>query len=321
MHHDVITLGASAGGLDVLLEAIAELPPDFPASLFVAMHVQADRVSLVPQILNQRGSLPASHPLHGEKIERGRIYVAPPDSHLLLRRGHMEVVRGPKENGHRPSIDALFRSAATAFGSRVIGVVLSGYRDCGTAGLMSIKARGGIGVVQAPESARVPDMPRSAIERASADHVIRPDKLGQLLVKLVESDAGETTDPDDPVRQLEGDLEGAPAELACPLCHGALVEASSGDLQYFRCHVGHIFSLEALANEQREEMERALWAAVRALEDGAAVNRRLATRSRGRLHRTFAEKASTQAHQAETVRKLLLQGGTFTSSDSDPTEP
>ena len=160
MNRDVIAIGASAGGVEVLLDLAGALPGELPAALFVVVHqapLQGDRL---PELLSGRGLLPARHPLHAERIERGKIYVAPPDNHLLLRPGRVEVVRGPRENGHRPAVDALFRTASAAYGPRVVGVVLSGYQDCGTAGMMSIKARGGVSVVQSPESAFAPDMPK-----------------------------------------------------------------------------------------------------------------------------------------------------------------
>src|SRR5205823_1545952 len=143
-----------------------------------------------PELLSSRGPLPARHPLHEEKIEPGHIYIAPPDNHLLLRSGSMEVVRGPKENGHRPAADALFRTASAAYGARVIGVVLSGYQDCGTAGMMSIKARGGMSVVQSPESALVDEMPRGVIARVPVDHVVHPLELPGLLTRLARMPAG-----------------------------------------------------------------------------------------------------------------------------------
>jgi len=147
MNRDLIVIGASAGGVEVLLGLVAELPRDLPATILVALHSTPGFVSELPDLLTSRGKLPASHPIHNEEIKRGRIYIAPPDNQLLVRHGFMGVVRGPRENGHRPAIDALFRSASWAYGPRVIGVLLTGYQDCGTAGLMSIKARGGVAVV------------------------------------------------------------------------------------------------------------------------------------------------------------------------------
>src|SRR5262249_36203647 len=153
------------------LQLVAELPANLAAALFVVVHLPSGHASQLPQLLSQRGALPATHPLHGERVKPGAIYVAPPDNHLQLRDGILGVGRGPRANGHRPSADVLFRTAAAAFGSRVIGVVLSGYQNCGTAGMMSIKARGGLAVVQDPETALADEMPRHVIERVGVDHV------------------------------------------------------------------------------------------------------------------------------------------------------
>ena len=316
MNRDIITIGASAGGLEVLLELVNDLPRDLPASLFVVVHVPAAHDSMLPEILSSRGKLPAHHPLHLEAIERGHIYIAPPDMHLQLRPGAIAVVRGPRESGHRPAANTLFRSAAAAYGSRVIGVVLSGYLDCGTAGMMSIKARGGVAVVQAPETAAAPDMPQSVIDHVEVDHVISPRGLGELLVRLATSEAGPARDPDAAIARLEGAQPGARSELVCPACDGVLTEADAGEYQHYRCHVGHTFSLAALVREQGRQMERALWAAVRALEEGAALSRQLAAREDGSLRERFREKAVTQQAEADLIRGILLHGSGFDADDA-----
>lgn len=316
VNHDVIVIGGSAGSLDVLMGLVAGLPADLPASIFVAIHTQPDQKSVLPELLNSRGRLSARHPEHNERIVPARIYVAPPDNHLLVRHGSMEVVRGPKENNHRPAVDALFRTASTAYGSRVIGVVLSGYLDCGTAGMMSIKARGGLSVVQAPETAKAADMPSSVIRKVQIDHVATPPELADLLTGLAATPAASEDLPGKFVRQLEGTEPGAPAELACPLCQGVLTEARTEVFQHFRCHVGHTFSLEGLVQQQSEEMERALWAAVRALEESAALSSRLSASGPGELRNRFAEKANTQLREAEFIRHMLLHGTLLSRKDA-----
>ena len=271
MNHDVIAIGASAGGIEILFELVADLPRELDASVFVVVHMLSGHASTLPELLAERGAMSASHPLHGEPIRPRHIYVAPPDNHLLLRSGTMEVVRGPKENGHRPAADALFRSAATAYGPRVIGVVLTGYQDCGTAGLMSIKARGGLAVVQSPATAFAPEMPESAIARVVVDHVATPRDLGALLARLA----------------------AMPVERR---------------LRAYRCHVGHTFTHDALRDAQDGEVERALWSAVRAREESAAFNDRLVATSTGSLRHVFAERATTLQREADLVRDLVLHG-------------
>lgn len=316
MNHDVITIGASAGGVEVLLSLVSELPADLPASLFIALHSTPGFPSALPEILSERGPLRATHPVHDEPIARGHIYIAPPDNHLLLRPGFMEVVRGPRENGHRPAVDALFRTASWAYGPRVIGVVLSGYQDCGTAGLMSIKARGGVAVVQEPDSAAARDMPESAISRVDVDLVVDPRELPSVLTRLATS----SIDTESPglvtattLDQLEGRAFGAPSEVVCPACHGVLTETRVGEFEHYRCHVGHAFSLSSLVREQGEEVERALWAAVRSLEEATALNKRLATSAPNlALRGRFSEKAATLARQTDIIRDVLLHGAPTT---------
>ncbi len=316
MKRDMIAIGASAGGLEVLLRLVAELPASFPASVFIVVHRAPGAPELLPELLTQRGPLPARHPLHEERIVPGTIYVAPADNHLLVRPGNVAVVRGPKENGHRPAVDALFRTSAAAYGARVVGVVLSGYQDCGTAGMMSIKARGGVSVVQAPESAVTPDMPRSVLQRVAVDHVVAPGELAALLVRLSSESASPALAPDSFVEQLEGAAAGSPVNVVCPICQGALTEAQPGVFQHFRCHVGHTFSLESLVREQSEELERALWAAVRALEESSALSQRLSVTEKSELRQRFREKAFTQKDQAELLRQVLLHGEMLSARDA-----
>jgi two-component system chemotaxis response regulator CheB len=308
MNRDVVVIGASVGGVELVLSLVKDLPADLPASLFVAIHSYPYSRNALPELLSSRGVLPASHAIHGEQIVPGHIYVAPPDNHLLVRRGTVDVVRGPKENGHRPAVDALFRSASAAYGPRVIAVVLSGYQDCGTAGMMSIRARGGVSVVQSPESAQADEMPRNVIDRVPVDHIVNPAELPELLNRLVRSAPGPAPQPDPLIDQIEGRTPGAPVEVGCPLCSGVLTEASNGNLHHFRCHVGHTFSLQGLVREQNEQMERALWAAVRALEESAALSLRLSVSETSDLRSRFGEKAKTERQQADLIREILLHG-------------
>ncbi len=317
MNHDVIVIGGSAGGVEVMLDLVGALPPDLPASIFVVLHTMPGHESPLPGILSRRGPLPVSHPFHGQKIEPGHIYLAPPDNHLLVKSGSMEVVRGARENGHRPAADALFRTASSHYGPRVIGVVLSGYQNCGTAGMISIKERGGISVVQDPATAVAPEMPSSAIERVAVDHVVQPADLGSLLSQLALTPASEARQPNRIVDQLEGRQLGARAEISCPSCQGVLTEAQIGSLEHFRCHVGHAFTLDSLVREQGEEMERALWAAVRSLEEGSALSRRFGGHARGDLRQRFLEKATQQRQEADVIRQILLRGDMLRQSDAD----
>ena len=175
--HDIVVIGASAGGVEALTKLVRTLPKHLSATLFVVLHMPADSPSLLPDIINHAGTLPASHPTDGEAITAGHIYIAPPDHHLLVESGYVRVIRGPRENRHRPAIDPLFRSAAQAYRQRVIGVILSGMLDDGTAGLLAIKRCGGIALVQSPEEALYSQMPQSALNNVPVDYCLPVRKM------------------------------------------------------------------------------------------------------------------------------------------------
>jgi two-component system chemotaxis response regulator CheB len=182
--HDIIVIGASAGGVEAVTELVKRLPKDLPAALFVVIHIPPDGSSVLARILNRTGSLRAAAANDREAIEPGRIYVARADCHLLVKRGYVRLVRGPKENNVRPAIDPLFRTAARSYGARVVGVVLSGTLDDGTAGLLAIKSRGGTVIVQDPEEARYQGMPQSAIENVGVDYCLSLDDIAVTLSRL-----------------------------------------------------------------------------------------------------------------------------------------
>ena len=324
--HDIIVIGASAGGVEVLIELVRSLPADLPAAVFVVVHVPANSASVLPAVLNHAGNLPASHATADEPIRKGRIYVARPDLHLLVKDGgrpHVTLGRGPKENSSRPAVDPLFRSAARAFGSRVIGVVLSGSLDDGTVGLDVVKRAGGITVVQDPEQAMFPGMPRSAVENVEVDHVGPKEQLAALLVRLASEPAAqrEIAMPDHIKQEADmaeldaGSIHsherpGRPSGFSCPECHGTLFELSEGQLIRFRCRTGHAYSAESLMAEQGANLEAAMYAAMTALKERSALADRLAERARERGHditaRQFAEQAKDAEAQAALIRQALL---------------
>lgn len=315
-HRDIVVIGASTGGLEALRQLLRPLPADFPAAFFVALHTHTSASSRLPEILNGGGPLKAAYAIHGEPIEHGRVYVAPPDNHLMLDRDFVHVVRGPRENGHRPAVDPLFRSAARAYGARVIGVLLTGALDCGTAGLMMIKAQGGTAVVQDPDEAVQPDMPRNAIAHVDVDHVLSLAHIGPLLVRLV-CDAARV--PETAAGVELADVEAAtaqPADIACPSCGGVMTESTVNGLTRFRCHTGHAFSLEALVAEQARALEGSLWAAVRALQESETLARRMATHASADLEQRFEEKAEAMKRHAGRIRNMLLGGRELTSADA-----
>jgi len=279
----IVVVGASAGGVEGLESLVAGLPADLPAAIFIVLHIRPDVVSNLPRILGTRGALPALHARDGDEIRPGHIYIAPPDHHLLVDGSHMAVKKGPKENRFRPSIDALFRSAAYAHGPRVIGVILSGALDDGTSGLWSIKRFGGMTVVQDPSEAAFDSMPRNALEQVDVDYTLPVKDIGSLVTRLVQSTDIRAIHPPDEIAERtrieikvaastnafrKGILDHGELSLfTCPECHGALVKITEGSIMRFRCHTGHGYTASALLAGITEAVEPALWGVTRALEE------------------------------------------------------
>jgi two-component system, chemotaxis family, protein-glutamate methylesterase/glutaminase len=338
---DIVVVGASAGGVEALVGLVASLPADLPAAVFVVLHLPATGTSALPDILSRHGPLAATHVKDGEPIEHRRIYVAPPDHHLLVRAGHVHLTRGPRENGHRPAVDTLFRSAAREYATRVVGVVLSGALDDGTAGLLAIKSRGGVAVVQEAKDALYPSMPGSALEHVRVDHVLGVASMGELLARLTAEPAGGLPGPVSTgmevevemagfsLEAMEGEHPGQPSGFSCPDCNGVLWEIHTEGLRRYRCRVGHAWSPESLLTQQSEALEAALWIALRTLEERAALARRLAEPARRRGHSItatrFEEQAAEAQQAARLVRNLLLDRGNLTTAwpvtDQRPPEP
>ncbi|RHW17535.1 chemotaxis protein CheB [Sphingomonas gilva] len=277
---NIVVVGASAGGVEALQRLCASLPADFPASLFVVQHLSPSARSMLPQLLDRAGRLPAASPKDGETIEMGRIYIAAPDRHMLLRPGRILMRRGPNENRTRPAVNALFRSAAIAYGARVIGIVLTGLLDDGTDGLIAIKAAGGISVVQDPDDAEWPSMPANALKRDHVDHAVPLADIGGLLGRLIRQEAPASIPlPEDYLVEdriaaqefavMDTDIAtpGEPSHISCPDCGGVLNEITAEQEIRFRCQIGHAFTPLGLAAAQSDELERALSIAVRTHRD------------------------------------------------------
>jgi two-component system chemotaxis response regulator CheB len=315
---DLIVIGASAGGIEALLSLAADLPRDLPAALLVVVHLSPTHRSVLPRMLSAAGPLPASHAVDGETVMPGRIYLAPPNRHLLLNEGKVRLSTGPLENGHRPAVDTLFRTAARDGGERVIGVVLSGALDDGTAGLIAIRERGGLCVVQDPDDAVMPDMPRHALEHVQVDHCVRVDEMAKLFERLVVEPLPGRVLRESPTLEREAHIAlrraqevilppGDPSTFGCPNCGGVLWEVQEGSLLRFRCRVGHAFSTEALQAEQQSALESALWASLRALEEQASLTRRMGTRARDQGQQKSAERYDQRAQSAEVQAKLVRE--------------
>jgi two-component system, chemotaxis family, protein-glutamate methylesterase/glutaminase len=312
---DLVVVGASAGGVEALGKLVANLPQELPAAMLVVLHVLSTGTSVLPSILARASALPATSARHGERIERGHIYVAPPDHHMLVADEHIGLTRGPRENGHRPAIDPLFRSAARSRGDRVIAVVLSGALDDGTAGLRVVQRAGGTTLVQDPADALYESMPRSAIRHGAADHVVEIDSMADAICELIDAPiTGKVPAAEaEPLALDSADpspLRGNASGLTCPECGGALWEQQEGEVVRFRCHVGHAYSVDSMQAEQGVALEAALWSALRSLEERAGLFRRLARRATAsETADRFERKAADVDRHAEAVRQTIAELG------------
>ena len=331
----IVTVGASAGGVESLSALVASLPADLDAAFFVVLHIPPNFVSSLPGILSRAGPLPAFHPRDGDDIRRGQIYVAPPDHHLLIEGNRVLVTRGPKENRNRPSIDALFRSAAYSHGPNVIGIVLSGALDDGTSGLWSIKRMGGIAIAQDPSEASFDSMPASALSQVEIDHCVSAREMGPLLARLTRGKEPEATM--DLTRDksrigvevsvaIDGDAfkkgimkAGILTPFTCPECHGVLVKLTEGKLSRFRCHTGHAYSSSALLSGIMEKIDESYWEAMRSLEEAAMLleqaGKSFSEAGENETASLFRSHAQLATEQSRLLRNTILGSRRF-SGDS-----
>ena len=325
---NIIVIGASAGGYEPIKTIAAGLPKDLDASVFIVWHMSPDVRGILPQVLNKNGGMPAAHAFDRQEIEKGRIYIAPPDHHLLLDEGHVRVTRGPKENRFRPAIDPLFRSAAYFYKSNVIGVVLSGALDDGTSGLWTIKHRGGITVVQSPLDAEVPSMPDNALREVDVDYVVAAAEIPELLLSLVSGktarkDAAQANGMDEDrlrrevkIAKEDTALEqgimqfGELTPFTCPECHGVLAVLRDGNMRRFRCHTGHAFSPDTLLTAVTETVEQSLWDAVRGLDETIMmlnnIGDHFADHNQPQLAGKYFQKAKEAAERADRIRAAVF---------------
>lgn len=269
----ILVIGASAGGVDALRTLFAALPADLSAAIFIVLHIGAHR-SALPWLLNQVNSIPARHPKDGDPIEVGHIYVAPPDYHMIVQRGQVRLTRGPRENWARPAVDPLFRSAAATYGSAVVGLILTGGLNDGTAGLIKIKQHGGIAIVQDPADAESPGMPRSAMQHVAVDHCTPLHDMAALLTTLIGTRDHEASRATHAVPAgQQGELITAeytlndPVSVTCPDCGGATRRIERGSLTQYACHIGHVYTAEIMVEAQFAALEISLAASMRALSE------------------------------------------------------
>jgi two-component system chemotaxis response regulator CheB len=329
----VILIGASAGGVHALQEVVRGLPADLPAAVFVVLHIAPYGKSAMPAILTRAGRMPACHPEDNDPVEEGRIYVAPPDHHLILEDSRVRLSHGPSENAQRPAVDVLFRTAALAHGNRVVAVVLTGNLDDGTAGLAIVKQHGGIAIVQDPADADYPSMPTSAVLNVAVDHVVPLADIPRLLVEICNRPLV-NPDPDPEGRDMKDENDrgqdpeekGVPSDLTCPACGGSLRESRVGEVVHFRCRTGHAYSPETLFAKQTDTIEEALWAALRALEENAALARRMERRMRNLreispgVQDRYGNRAREAEQHADVLREMLTKAEEGVQQVEEPLE-
>jgi two-component system chemotaxis response regulator CheB len=320
---DIICIGASAGGVEALEQVVCGFPENLGASVFVVLHIPAFQPSRLAEILSAAGPLSAVMARDGESIAKGRIYVAPPDHHLLLDRGVLNVVKGPKENRFRPAIDPLFRSAAQHYAERSIGVLLSGLLDDGTAGLWTLKRSGGITVIQDLSDALFPDMPRNASEQVKIDHTVTANEMGSLLMELTKSArSGAKRSPavvaltrieneyarlkNVPREKLEA--LGMPSSLICPDCNGPLWQLKAGPRR-FRCHTGHSYTPATLIEAHRDLTERTLGVLMTLFQDEVTLSQHIIETSSDPMITEQTKRNLRESQQRAATLRTLLPGG------------
>jgi len=314
----LIVIGASNGGMEALMKLVAQFPKDFSSPIFVVHHMSADATGeALIRALNKSGSLTCEHAHDGQTFKGGFIYLAPPDQHILIGKGKILVTKGARENRFRPAIDPLFRSAAVAYGNRVIGIVLTGYLDDGTSGMMAIKRCGGVCIAQDPQDAWYPDMPQSVIANVGVDHCLPISEMGVLLADLVRKRLPKTKKtPKDIMieakiaQRVLSDLPSVEAlgdqvPFNCPDCGGVLWKMEEGNLLRYRCHTGHAFTAAVLLAQQTERIEETLWVALRMFEERQNL---LVTMSKnqGRLApSSISQRAKDSQVHIDRIRAML----------------
>jgi two-component system chemotaxis response regulator CheB len=276
----IIVIGASAGGFNALTELVAAIPEHLPAAIFIVLHMsKASSAEVIQHHLSKHAKYTCTIPHDDEEIKPGHIYLAPPDLHMLVKKDVIRLVKSPHENRWRPSIDALFRSAAVAYDSATIGIILSGMLNDGTSGMLAIKRCGGVCIVQEPVEAEFPDMPESVINNVDVDYRVPVADAGYILADLYTKPVYKNVQIPEDIRiefeiteRMAGTLEemakiGNHSNQVCPDCGGGLWQIKNEPVPRFRCHTGHVYTEDILLEKQSEALEESVWVSIRMLEE------------------------------------------------------
>lgn len=325
----IIVVGASAGGYTALIKLVQQFMLDFPAPILIVQHISADASGdVLLDALNKFSKLKCVHAVHEEMLQNGVVYLAPSDHHLMVAQsGQMHVTKGAQENRSRPAIDPLFRSAAVAFGNRVTGIILTGYLDDGTVGLMAIQRCGGTCIVQDPQEADYPDMPTNALNQVKVDYCVPIAEMGSILIKLmVRKLPKQKAIPKDLQREtliaerVLSDLEsvnalGKQVPFNCPGCGGVLWKMDEGSVVRYRCHTGHAYTAASLLAEQTSKIEETMWVALRMFEERRNLLTTIAKDNKGTTARSAKERAELSQIHIDRIRAILLADDKGTKSD------
>lgn len=325
----IIVIGTSAGGLNALIKVVSQLQADFPAAILAVQHISADATgSVLLDSLNKKTSMQCLHAKNGTQLQTGHLYLAPSDHHLMLdEKGNILITKGAQENRSRPSIDPLFRSAAVAFGNRVIGILLTGYLDDGTAGLIVIKKCGGICIVQDPKDADYPDMPTNALNQVDVDYCLPLSEMGGLLYQLISRKLpkGKSAPRDVLVEskiatRVLSDLPsvnslGDQVPFNCPGCGGVLWKMGKVGPDRYRCHTGHAYTSVTLLAEQTEKIEETMWTALRMFEERKNLLTTIARAGKGVSAKAAMERAKISQVHIDRIKAILTADDKGTEKD------
>ncbi len=326
----IIVIGASQGGIQALSTLVSSFPSNLPATIFIVLHSSPDYKSHLDEVLSTKGALPVIQPQNGEKIKTGTIYVAPSNRHLVVKYDHVNLPFGPHENRSRPSIDVLFRSAAAYHTSRVIAVLLTGYLDDGVSGLSAVKRCGGKIIVQDPNDAEVPDLPKNAIRSMEIDHILPLKEIAAQLIDIVHQPFG---DPVAVPEEIMADIKvsehtvpglermnklGTITPYTCPDCGGTLWDAKNEPAGRLVCHTGHSFTIDSFLKGQAEVIEDSLWAAIRFFDERIKILENLAEKDHEKLHlqstQNYRKKIKELKYHMQILRDFVVSGGLTVSN-------